>query len=1047
MKNEVNRALVAKKATRYLFLGLLMTLALNVSARVFDAGERLYINMEAQSVKDAGGDLQYGWYSTTNNYNRAYFYRGSNGAWSSMVTQYAGTVWYVEAPAGDWEYVILTRHSSADASWDNKVTQTGNIWLYYYDNGVLKMHEQNYIQNFYYGSYREEANWEYVAPAPTGDPGTWPLAYEDEQICTLAAGSEYILQAKNYDYDNTYAHSWFKYESGVWTRLDQSEWYTVENSANKAITVTLGPAYSDVYYFLQCSRPTMCRLVRVRINQNCSEGAAGACKITSFVAVAADANVTDQTSAVNGVVAFDDKVNAGQLKIWSPNIDTVVINNEDIETPQTFKLKGFDASSQKTYTLYAKFLDDATGECEASCSVTVTPPAVSPIVHTTTGTAADLRLVRFTEEDVTLTPDNQTSTYFQWTNSANDDKINGTAQDNRNLTFDAPAEEQTIEYVFLATQDPPEPAGNLIVNGDMEYNGNFTSSYTYWGIDIHEFPTYSDPTKTEEEKSGGYTLTKNSHDFYHSYSEVTPHSGAYFGLFDSKVTNNIEEQAAWVASTADNPNLKVEAGVSYLFSFWVANVNAFYQMNNGARLQFQISYNGGSTWINLGAEIDLNDYKDNRWHGMSSITTPTAPSNNVKIRVINKNTSDKNIGNDFALDDIRFEAITANTANIAALERFPVTYHKCVINNATFAQRQPNACGGTVADVDYTISFIYPRGDLYIYEGTTELAHIAHADLEGKTSYSGTIKDQPVDNAEHELTVYFLDDNNFRTDAPEVYKYQAKEVPSIALKGVEWGVTSCGVPTVTLTADIYYTNQNGELTVSVDNLPGVSATYSIEKSEQDSVTVVIPGITADGATGHVLHVSFAGSHGCTDTYVIAEAAPPAPSPCEIYYDTICLGEPYNEHGFDIDNTLPVGTHYFKNAIGEELYLTVSDAKDMYSKWTDVLFISNPNGKYVAYQWFKNGQPMQGETLQRLYDPNGMAGTNDLYHCQMTLADGSVITTCPQTFDQTQRSAEASQGNNNQQQVIRRYRVSEHVYIIQTICGDRVETQKIFTSYE
>ena len=88
-----------------------------------------------------------------------------------------------------------------------------------------------------------------------------------------------------------------------------------------------------------------------------------------------------------------------------------------------------------------------------------------------------------------------------------------------------------------------------------------------------------------------------------------------------------------------------------------------------------------------------------------------------------------------------------------------------------------------------------------------------------------------------------------------------------------------------------------------------------------------------------------------------------------------------------------------------------------------------------------------ETLQRLYDPNGMAGTNDLYHCQMTLVDGSVITTCPQTFDQTQRSAEASKNGNNQQQIIRRYRVSEHVYIIQTICGDRVETQKIFTSYE
>ena len=1025
------------KNGKYIVLGLLMSMALSVNARSFEAGERLYFNGTPSS---AGWWMDHTSNPSDPEYTRlwAYFFNDDvNASYNKWVeaTKYNQTVFYVE-PNGNWKHVILTRHRG----WvndprldDNCLNKTGYI--------DLNVSDKNYMENFYYGDYQEDANWWIVTPTP--DQNVWSLSYDNEQICTSAAGTEYILAPKNYDYERSKNHAWFAYSGGTWVRLDSAEFRAAEGPQDYMLT--LGAAYSDNYYYLQAGKPTGCRLIRIRLNQDCSEGAEGACKITSFVAVAADANVTDQTSAVNGVVAFDDKVNAGQLKIWSPNIDTVIINNEDIETPQTFKLKGFDASSTKTYTLYAKFLGDATGDCEASCSVTVTPPAVSPIVHTTTGTAADPRLVRFTEEDVTLTPDNQTSTYFQWTNSANDDKINGTAQDNRNLTFDAPAEEQTIEYVFLATQDPPEPAGNLIVNGDMEYNGNFTSSYTYWGIDIHEFPTYSDPTKSEEEKSGGYTLTKNSHDFYHTYNEVTPHSGSYFGLFDSKP--NGQNQAAWVASTADNPNLKVEAGVSYMFSFWVANVNNFGEMDNGARLQFQISYNGGSTWNNIGEEINLKNYRDNRWHGMSSITTPTAPSDNVKIRVINHNVSAQNRGNDFALDDIRFEAITANTANIAALEHFPVTYHKCVINNATFAQRQPNACGGTVADVDYTISFIYPRGDLYIYEGTTELAHIAHADLEGKTSYSGTIKDQPVDNAEHELTVYFLDDNNFRTDAPEVYKYQAKEVPSIALKGVEWGVTSCGVPTVTLTADIYYTNQNGELTVSVDNLPGVSATYSIEKSEQDSVTVVIPGITADGATGHVLHVSFAGSHGCTDAYVIAEAAPPAPSPCEIYYDTICVGEPYNEHGFDIDNTLPVGTHYFKNAIGEELYLTVADAKDMYSKWTDVLFISNPNGKYIAYQWFKNGQPMQGETLQRLYDPNGMAGTNDLYHCQMTLADGSVITTCPQTFDQTQRSAEASKNGNNQQQVIRRYRVSEHVYIIQTICGDRVETQKIFTSYE
>ena len=177
----------------------------------------------------------------------------------------------------------------------------------------------------------------------------------------------------------------------------------------------------------------------------------------------------------------------------------------------------------------------------------------------------------------------------------------------------------------------------------------------------------------------------------------------------------------------------VEAGVSYLFSFWVANVNNFGEMNNGAQLQFQISYNGGATWNNLGSTIDLSDYRDNRWHGISSIATPAVSSTNVKIRVINLNTSSQNRGNDFALDDIRFEAVTANTAHIAAFERFPIKYLKCVITGATFTQRQPSSCGATTADVDYRIDFVNPRGDLYIYQGATELAHIAHDALTAAT--------------------------------------------------------------------------------------------------------------------------------------------------------------------------------------------------------------------------------------------------------------------------------------------------------------------------
>ena len=892
--------------TRIFVLGLFMSLALSLSARIFDAGEHFYINMEALSVKDAGGDLKYGWYSDGNNFNRAYFFKGSKGAWSSLVKQYEGTVWYVEAPAGDWDHVVLTRHSSSEARWDNIKHQSGDIKLFYYDGSELKIRQQNYIQNFYYddtpGSGKKDgANWEYVAPAPVGDPSSW--VYEDEQICTDAAGTEYVLQAKNYDYENTYAHSWFKYESGTWTRLDQSEWYTVEDRNHIALPVTLGAAGSDVYYFIQCARPTMRRLVRVRLNQDCSEGAPGACKIISFAAVASEANVTDKKAAVNGVVAFDDKKNAGQLQIWCPGIDTVTIANADIETPQTFKLEGFDASSAKTYTLYAKFLSGS--GCDGSCTVSVNPPSATPTVHTTTGTAADLRLTRFTAEDVTLTPNEQSSTYFMWTNTADKDTVTTGA---RNHTFTAPTEEKTITYYFLATNDPEAPEGNLISNGTFEKpvirDDSLESMYAFWGRDNIEYYT------THPNVSGGYAITDNANTFWHEFQTVKAHEGSYFGLFDSKIYDGTD-QAAWIArSGSKNPKLKVISGVSYLFSFWVANINAYYQMNNGARLQFQISYDGGANWNDLGGEINLSNFKDSRWHGMSSLVTPTVSSTNVVLRVINNNKSSKNIGNDFALDDIRFEAITPNSSYIAGYESFPVTYLKCVINSATFEQRQPVSCGATVADVDFTVNFTHPRGDLYIYEGTTLLATIPHSVIgDETTSYTGVLKNQPVDNKDHVLTVYF-DDGTVKTDAPTTYTYNAKNIPEISVESLSWGTVACDVPTVTLTAVINYTNQNGSLTADVDGKPANAVTYTVESDDTLQVTLVIPGIAADGLGGHLLNVNFDGSHGCAIVnHTIPEDAPitPAIDTLNVQFNPLVCTDLTATLTFDLDYTYQQGT--------------------------------------------------------------------------------------------------------------------------------------------
>ncbi len=85
-----------------------------------------------------------------------------------------------------------------------------------------------------------------------------------------------------------------------------------------------------------------------------------------------------------------------------------------------------------------------------------------------------------------------------------------------------------------------------------------------------------------------------------------------------------------------------------------------------------------------------------------------------------------------------------------------------------------------------------------------------------------------------------------------------------------------------------------------------------------------------------------------------------------------------------------------------IYFTIAISGQMYSKWTDLLFINNKEGLYEGYQWYNNGQEIEGETYQRLYNPEGLPGT---YHCRLLTKDGVFIYTCPQTFSEVPRSAD------------------------------------------
>ena len=161
----------------------------------------------------------------------------------------------------------------------------------------------------------------------------------------------------------------------------------------------------------------------------------------------------------------------------------------------------------------------------------------------------------------------------------------------------------------------------------------------------------------------------------------------------------------------------------------------------------------------------------------------------------------------------------------------------------------------------------------------------------------------------------------------------------------------------------------------------------------------------------------------------------------VFTDTICEGESYNKNGFTV-STPPVGNSEYINAIKDTLRLTVGEADAMYCKWTDVLFVENKDGRYVSFQWFENGILMPQETQQRLYNPNGLPG---IYRCEMKTADGSTFVTCSYHFNEVPRSADNTTAP--QMQIIRQYRVTPHVYIIQVQVGETIETRKILTPYE
>lgn len=88
---------------------------------------------------------------------------------------------------------------------------------------------------------------------------------------------------------------------------------------------------------------------------------------------------------------------------------------------------------------------------------------------------------------------------------------------------------------------------------------------------------------------------------------------------------------------------------TYFFEAWVAQNAPLGDPNRKALLSFELSENGGTTWVNLGQPET--DAGAGVWKGLSTTYSPTADGN-VLLRLVNRQTAFND--NDFSVDDIYF---------------------------------------------------------------------------------------------------------------------------------------------------------------------------------------------------------------------------------------------------------------------------------------------------------------------------------------------------------------------------------------------------------
>lgn len=923
--------------TRNIFVSLLMVMLCTLCveqmfAITFVQGDQIFI--EANQDNNDGGS----WVPSGSQKLYIYIWNGTGENWVQL-TKDNGTVYGATMPTGTWaDQFIIVR--STDGGWGGKDRQTANLsWRKTYtDKGkeyLISFPEKNCLKIFKTKGKNDETytDWIKYSPVAASIPKVSALtsgivSEEKASICPNALGGPYSLRVKltadkkAYDYDAVTCHAWYRSVNGnTWEAIDSYVGTKRDDEMEKDIITNNLPAPASlssgyIYYYLYSANASGRRLIKLTTDaSDCDLD----CTITFFGVACSEVNANDTTYTLDGMIAFGEP--CGDLVITCDGKEARIKASE-AHSPQTFSIPGLKAATQSgtTTTAVAKF----TGDSRSRLVTVNIPNATQGITYK----HIDLLVGETTPLTPSVTPnyDNKHIWYI-------DGEEQTSMQGQQSST--ASNEPNTTKYTYREFNPPAGDMSDMMSNGSYEDEFDYgtqgqkstISDYNFWGkyaqTDATSIDFYTNTTVNPNKWSdNGFAVVKNANNFFYTFAKVKARDGSYLALFDA-ASDGVSGKKAWKAETAKNPNLKLQKGTTYLFSFWAANINNYGEMDNAAKLQFQIEYNGKTQKLGDVLDLGSSEFRNNRWHQCSATFYADADASNVTISVVNLNTNKLNTGNDFALDDIQFRAVSSATRSVRIQQVFEVQTHEPVITDFTATPVQMN-CDGNEYNVKLHIEYQNQIGKIIVKDitgganrtvWTKDLTPLANgSDKWDKTqTLDHTVKQtiaagDPLAK-ERKYKVYF----EKWTNATKSVIFNDPVVPmmQVTYYNNPDSVLPCGQKTYSISGTVTYRNMNAKAYAWIDSDAKVEITGLTQSSSNERTAIfTVPNVPADSAE-HVLHVAFEG-RGTTCPFEDTFRAAFAP----VLDDVQFIGVPAALH-CDSDNYAPqvqVRTSNHRNAV-------------------------------------------------------------------------------------------------------------------------------------